>query len=90
MANRTAADEEKLIAKWIEPNPHRPGADEVRIKDYGMSVWAIVGYLDAGTDEELAAIARGFRVPIEVVRAAVAYYRRHKDVLDNRLAANRP
>jgi uncharacterized protein (DUF433 family) len=79
-----------LIAKYVEPNPHRPGADEARIRGYGISVWAIIGYLDSGDDEELAAIARGFRIPVEVVRAAIAHYRRHKKVIDNRLAANRP
>ena len=89
MTKRAATDEDKLIARWIEPNPHRPGADEVRIKGYDMSVWAIIGYLDSRNEEELAAIAHAFEVPIEVVRAAIAYYRRHKEILDNRLAANR-
>lgn len=89
MASTTAAAEKHLIAACIEPNPDKPGADEVRIKGYCISGWAIIGYLDHGDDEELAAITRGFRVPLDVVCAAIAYYRRHREVRDIRLAANR-
>ena len=87
MANITASAEDKLIAKYIEPNPDKPGADEVRIKRYRMPVWALVGdYRGQGGD--VRAVATGYRVPIDVVEAALAYYRRHRDVIDNRLAAN--
>lgn len=82
-------DDDPLIRKYIEPNPNKPGADEVRIKGYGVSVWAIIGYLDTGDEKELAAIAHGFQIPLEAVQAAVEYYRRHMAIIDNRLAANR-
>ncbi len=39
MANTAATHDERLIGQWIEPNPQRPGVDQVRIEGYGMSVW---------------------------------------------------
>lgn len=89
MTTRAVTEHEKLIERWIEPSPHRAGADEVRIKGCAVSVWAIIGYVSTGDEEELAAIADGFRIPVDAVRAAVAYYERHRAVIDNRLAANR-
>jgi uncharacterized protein (DUF433 family) len=82
-------DDDPLIQAYIEPNPNKSGADEVRIKGYGTSVWAIIGYLDSGDAEELAAIAGDFKIPLEAVQAAIEYYRRHTAIIDNRLAANR-
>ncbi|MBI2761353.1 MAG: hypothetical protein HYX51_08015 [Chloroflexi bacterium] len=81
----------ELIAEWIEPDPHRPGADEVRLAHYGIAVWAVIGDFigrEASMDEEISQVAYDFEVPEEAVRAAVAYYRRHRAVIDNRLAAN--
>ncbi|MGH2585195.1 MAG: hypothetical protein ACRDJE_09795 [Dehalococcoidia bacterium] len=87
MANKTATSDEELIAKHIEPNPNKPGADEVRIKGYLTPVWALIGdYRGQGGD--IGAVARGYRVPVEVVEAALAYYRKHREIIDNRLAAN--
>ena len=87
VASTTATTEERLIAKHIEPNPSKPGADEVRIKGYLLPVWALIGdYRGQGGD--IGAVARGYRVPTEVVEAALAYYRRHREVIGNRLASN--
>ena len=38
----------ELIAGWIEPNPHRPGAEDVTLVQYGVSVWPLIGYLPDG------------------------------------------
>ena len=80
-------DDERLIARYIEPNPHRPGLDEAWLKDYGVSVWALVGYLEAASGD-VARVAADYELPREAVDAALAYYRRHKPVIDARLAAN--
>ncbi len=80
-------DEERLIAKWIEPDPHRAGADEVRLVDHGVAVWSLVGYL-AAMNWDVEAVAKSFDVPYEAVAAALAYYRRHTEIIDNRRAAN--
>jgi uncharacterized protein (DUF433 family) len=63
-------DEEALIAKYIEPNPHRPGRDEVRLREYGVPVWSLVGYLE-GYDWDIDRIAKAFKVPREAVDARI-------------------
>jgi uncharacterized protein (DUF433 family) len=52
-----------------------------------MNVWALIGeYKGAGGD--IDEVAAAYRVPVEVVEAALAYYRLHQDAIDWRLAAN--
>jgi uncharacterized protein (DUF433 family) len=77
----------ELIAGYIEPNPNRPGAANARIIGYAVSVWALVGYLEA-VPGDVARVAHDYHVPIEAVEAALAYYRQHRELIDDRLAAN--
>lgn len=60
---------------------------EARLRLSGTHVWAIVGYWRA-VHGDAARVARDYRVPLEAVRAALAYYEQHKPVIDARLAAN--
>lgn len=76
-----------LIERYIEENPHRPGVDEARVRQHGAPVWALVGHLDAAGGD-LDTVAHDYRLPREAVDAALAYYRRHKDAIDARLATN--
>lgn len=78
---------DELIARWIEPNPNRPGADEVRLVERGVSVWAIIGEYVAA-DGYIDQVMQDYAVSRESVEAALAYYRRHECIIDNRLAAN--
>jgi uncharacterized protein (DUF433 family) len=87
MAKGTTTSDDKLIEKWIEPDPWKPWPDEARVKKYGMNVWAIIGYL-GGEDGDIEDVARAYDVPAEVIEAAVAYYRRHKGIIDYRLGRN--
>ena len=79
--------DQELIEKYIEPNPNRPGVAEARITGYGVSVWALVGYLEA-VHGDIAQVADDYGLPREAVEAALAYYHRHKGLIDARLAAN--
>jgi uncharacterized protein (DUF433 family) len=79
--------EDELIAKWIEPNPNKPRAEEAVVRDYFISVWAIIGYYDA-YHGDIGRVAQAYAIPREPVEAAVAYYRRHKCAIDNRIEAN--
>lgn len=88
MANVTTTDEDKLIARYIELDQHRPTPDHARIKGYGMNVWALIGAL-GGDDGDVAEVARSYRVPVEVVLAALAYYRRHRKCIDVLVRVNR-
>ena len=77
----------QLIARWIEPHPWKGGAAEARLKVGKVSVWAIIGHL-GGEDGDVRRVADDYDVPIEAVEAALAYYREHRAVIDDRLAAN--
>lgn len=76
-----------LIARWIEPHPWRGDVAEARLKEIGISVWALIGYLRM-VDGDPARVAADYRIPEEAVTAAVAYYQQHRAAIDARLAAN--
>ena len=79
--------DQELIARHIEPNPHRSGQHEARLKEYGVSVWALVGYWK-GAGGDVDQVAEANQVPREAVEAALAYYRQHQYLIDARLALN--
>ncbi len=78
---------EDLIDTYIEANPNRPGVANARIRDFGVPVSALVGYLEA-VHGDVTRVAEDYRLPREAVEAAVAYYRQHKPLIDARLEAN--
>ena len=80
-------NDEQLITQYIELNPHRPGLSEARLKDYGVAVWALIGYLQAAHGDH-ARVAADYDVPQEAVEAAIAYYERHRPLIDTRLDTN--
>ena len=80
-------NDDELIAHYIEPNPYHPSLDAARVKPYGVSVWSIIAYLHVVGDD-VAQVAADYALPSEAVEAAVAYYRRHKDLIDARIVAN--
>lgn len=82
-----APDADNIIARYIAPNPQRPGAAEAVLVGYDIPVWAIIGYLRA-VDGDLVQTAHDYRIPVEAFRAAIASYERHRDAIDSRLAAN--
>ena len=81
---RTKAD---VIAEYIEPDPYHPGPADVRLKEYGVHVWAIIGEYQA-TGRDPAYVAESYEVPLEAVQAALAYYEAHMAVIEGRLEAN--
>lgn len=76
-----------LSSEYIELNPDSPSPADARLRTYGISVWAIIGYLEAVHDD-LARVAADYDIPLDAVRAALAYYRRHKAVIDARRGAD--
>jgi uncharacterized protein (DUF433 family) len=81
------ADADTLIEAWIERNPIKRSKGDSRIKEYCISVWALVGHLK-GVGWSVESAARDYRIPVDAVRAAVAYYDRYTDVIEDRLEAN--
>jgi uncharacterized protein (DUF433 family) len=80
-------DAETRIERYLEPSPHRDGLDEVRLKDYGVAVWALVGYLQT-PGSSIERVAADYDVPVAAVQAAYDYYQRHQELIDARIAAN--
>lgn len=85
--DRVDLGDDPLVLKHIELDPDWDGADAARIKDHGMNVWALIGAYN-GADGDIGVVAGDYGVPVEVVEAALAYYRLHRDAIDCRLAAN--
>ena len=76
------ATAEALIAKYIEQDPNRSGRHNSRLPDFGVAVWALIGYLRGAT---IAETADAYGIPEEAMLAAVAYYQRHRDLIDAKL-----
>lgn len=79
--------EDQLIARYIEADPHRAGPADARLREHGVAVWALVGNLPSAHDDA-AELATAYDVSREAVEAALAYYRRHREAIDARIAAN--
>jgi uncharacterized protein (DUF433 family) len=82
-----AVTDEELIKKYVEPNPNRPGPADVRLVPSAISVWAIIGYLEAAHGDIFQTSA-DYDIPEEAVRAALAYFCKHREIIDARIAAN--
>jgi uncharacterized protein (DUF433 family) len=79
--------DEELISQHVERHPIKRGIADARLREFGTPIWALAGYyLGMGCDIER--VAADYDLPIEAVVAALAYYRRHKAVIDARIDAN--
>jgi uncharacterized protein (DUF433 family) len=82
-------DGEALIQRYIDPNWDRypGGRADARLRDSGVPVWALVGHLRViGNDADQ--LAADYELSREAVDAALAYYRRHHELIDARLLLN--
>lgn len=80
-------DADTLIARHVAPHPANVGLDEYWLPRAGVSVWAVIGALEAN-DGNAEAVARLYRLTPEELDAARAFYARHHAMIDNRLAQN--
>lgn len=84
-------DEDELIARWLEPDPLRGGKAEFRVVGHGVHVWALAGYFrteNGPTAVYIDEAARAYELPREAVLAALAFYRRYRVIVDDRIDAN--
>ncbi len=84
----TASERRALIARNIAPDPHHPGIAHYQLRESAISVWALVAYYET-VGHDLNRVADDYDVPIEQVRAALAFYTEHADVIDAYLSARR-
>lgn len=85
MTAQETAQQERLIAEYIEADLDHGNAGDARLKAFGVSVWALVGYYLI-SHGDLVGVAEDYCVPREAVLAALAYYERHKSEIDARIA----
>jgi hypothetical protein len=79
--------EDELIAKHIHLNVRREGPDEAMVGESAPSMWAVITqWLYA--DGDIKCVQEAYGLSEEEVRAALAYYRKHKPVIDARLLLN--
>lgn len=81
--------EQGLMARWIRPHPHRSGAADVVVAESDVPVYALIGDLSVVAGD-LDRVAADYEVPREAVEAALAYYRRHRDLIDARIYSGGP
>jgi uncharacterized protein (DUF433 family) len=78
------ADADALIAQYIRRDPARHGRDRVRTgtEAWTIPVWQVIAYLEAA---DISTVASEYDVSEEAVKAAIAYYRRHRALIDARI-----
>lgn len=78
---------EEQFRQFLDINPHKPRVEEVRIKGYGVPIWALVGYAP-GVDHDLRRVAEDYALPYEAVVVAFAWYERFRGEIDFRIRQN--
>ncbi len=71
VSDKTEQEKSELIARYIERNLDKPAVYDARLNPYGVSVWAIVGRLEAVAGD-IDAAAVEYDVPRAAIEAAVA------------------
>jgi uncharacterized protein (DUF433 family) len=74
--------DDELIERYIELNPRRPGRDRAQIRGAGVEVWALVAWYRDSASKNVEEIATAYDIPVDAVRAALAYYAREKNLID--------
>lgn len=87
IAHLPLAGRDDLIERFVADDPYHPGIADAVIAGSGVHVWAVVGAVmlrNTTVDEA----ADDYEIPQEAVLAALAYYRRHRLTILDRIAAN--
>jgi uncharacterized protein (DUF433 family) len=81
--------EQDLIERHVDLDTDRypSGRADARLRDSGVSVWAIVAFLGVYS-KDVDKVAEHFGLSREEVEAALAYYRRNRPYIDGRIALN--
>lgn len=83
----TSEEASALIERYIEHRtPQNSRADAV-VRDTGVPVWALVGYLPA-VEGNLNQVAQDYDLPLDAVIASIYYYSENKGAIDCRIEAN--
>jgi hypothetical protein len=84
-------------AHLIKADPHRPGPARARLVGFERPIWGIIqemimfGDVDDPLDaseELIAQTAEDYKISVEAVRAALAYYELSRGAIDAKLATD--
>ncbi len=64
------------IAQYIEE-----GSGGARLRESGVEIWALIAQLPA-MDDDLTRLANAYGLPRDAVKAALAYYQCHQELVD--------
>ena len=81
--------DQQLVERYIDQEVERypSGRADARLRESGISVWAIVAFLRV-YDNDRRKVAEHFDLSREDVAAALAYYRLNKPHIDARITLN--
>jgi uncharacterized protein (DUF433 family) len=88
MATAEIHNASALIARYIELHPAKPGRAFARVKEHGVPVWALIGFL-AEDFSNADQVAHDYAISREAMDAAIAYYQQNKPYIDAWLLLNR-
>ena len=77
--------DDRLISAYVKIDPHISNEAEVRLAGSLIHVWAIVAQLKVN-DFDVSQTARDYGISEIEVQAAHAYFRRHREAVDARIA----
>lgn len=82
------AENATLIDRFIAYGEQGAGSlADARLRDDAIPVWALIGHLHA-VDGDAQRVAHNYDIPVDAIRAAIAFYECHRDVIDDRIRAN--
>ncbi|MEA2525717.1 MAG: hypothetical protein QOF73_2944 [Thermomicrobiales bacterium] len=83
--DRPSADiDDAALDALVELDPRRSGRDNVRLRDHGHHVWAIIDYMH-GRNWDIDRTKADWDLSDADVRAAIRYYEKHRDLIEARI-----
>ncbi len=79
-------DADRLIEQYIDTD--WPRADQARLKETGVEVWALIAYLQYANEGDEEQTAKEYGLSPEALCAAQAYYERHRALISARILVN--
>lgn len=76
-----------LILQYVQRDPNRRGIGNVVVRDYWISMWALIPPISV-SGGDFPSVADAYQIPVEYVRAALAFYARFPEAIIVRLDGN--
>ncbi len=87
MLQHETLTEDELIERYMEENRHKPSRANYRLVESGTPIWVFIARYETANGD-VAQLAEIYDISHEQIAAALAYYMRHKEIVDDRRMAN--